>query len=160
MEDVKFVSRENLGHNQSIIVDSTDVAVEECTFPVKIEDFEPTVRQTAEAVKCIIDSGISGKRIIFARMVETTDVEGQKVKTLMLTGNEKDFAYQEGHNLIKVLKEYPTVIGFSKSVTDPTITNRLHIGDIFIRVSFGHYVSLQQWEEMSRQRTRQSKTGK
>lgn len=153
MGNVKYIPRDELCKNSRMIVDTFDYASDECCFPVTIDDFNPTTEEIVAGIKYVIDSGWIGRANIFARRVELKNEFGQVVQGVMLTEDETDFTYDEKNGYSKMLREYPTVIGFPKESVNASESNRLD-GDVYLKVSFGHYVSPAEWKEKASQRSR------
>ena len=152
MGNVEYVPRNKLGEKESIIVDTFDYAID--NLPVTIRDFDPTVREMVTGMKFIIDSGWTGKRNIFARKVKCKDEFDQIVTGVMLTDDETDFAYDVRHGYSEMLKDSPTVIGLNKRNTNSNEPYKFYDGDVLLKESFGHYISLGQWEEIAHQRSK------
>ena len=142
MGNIQSKKREELSENSSSIVDSVSTRFCEGNNPVTIF-VDATITEMAEAMKYVVDSGMCGSSIFYARKIQAPE-ECNSVPAVLFTDDETDFDYGVEGDYFTLLKEYPTVVGYVKHGLDSK-----YDGDVFIKLQDGSM-----WQQKTPQRTR------
>ena len=156
MANIEKKGYKELSTNAKAMVRIIDAAIDNAPLPIEIYDFDPTIDETVEAVKFIIDTNWLGSDNLYVRKIEYINEYNEKETGMYFADYEGDFDYVEKLGYYTIVRDFPTIIGIPHSFEkeNSSFKDYYYDGDIYIKLNDNTLVTKAKWDEMQNKKTK------